>query len=102
MGTQKYSMRRFFLAPKTSVKTDWSENIYNFTLKILVYLNLRLNESTLMKCKLNNWIDGKSEVYILYKQPMVIQGCGNTMPDLSDLVPVHSGQVRNFNLLVLS
>ena len=27
-------------------------------------------------------------------------GCGNTMPDLSDLVPVHSGQVRNLYLLV--
>ena len=25
----------------------------------------------------------------------------NTMPDLSDLVPFHSGQVKNFNLLVL-
>ena len=32
---------------------------------------------------------------------MYIQGCGNTMPDLSDLVPFHSGQVDNFNLLVL-
>ena len=29
------------------------------------------------------------------------QGCGNTMPDLSNLVPFHSGQVKNFNLLVL-
>ena len=29
------------------------------------------------------------------------QGCGNTMPDLSDLVPFHSGQVRIFGLLVL-
>ena len=29
------------------------------------------------------------------------QGCGNTMPDLSDLVPFHSGQVENFYLLVL-
>ena len=28
-------------------------------------------------------------------------GCGNTMPDLSYLVPFHSGQVRNFCLLVL-
>ena len=28
------------------------------------------------------------------------QGCGNTMPDLSNLVPFHSGQVENFNLLV--
>ena len=31
-----------------------------------------------------------------------IQGCGNTMPNLSDLVPFHSGQVRNFCLLVHS
>ena len=29
------------------------------------------------------------------------QGCGNTMPDMSDLVPFHSGQVKNFYLLVL-
>ena len=29
------------------------------------------------------------------------QGCGNTMPDLSDLVPFHSGQVENFYLLVI-
>ena len=29
------------------------------------------------------------------------QGCGNTMPDLSDLVPFHSGQVENIYLLVL-
>ena len=32
---------------------------------------------------------------------IVNQGCGNTMPGLSDLVPFHSGQVENFNLLVL-
>ena len=32
---------------------------------------------------------------------MLDQGCGNTMPDLSDLVPFHSGQVENFHLLVL-
>ena len=31
----------------------------------------------------------------------IMQGCGNTMPDLSDLVPFHSGQVENLNLLVL-
>ena len=30
-----------------------------------------------------------------------MQGCGNTMPDLSELVPLHSGQVEIFNLLVL-
>ena len=31
----------------------------------------------------------------------VSQGCGNTMPELSDLVPFHTGQVENFYLLVL-
>ena len=36
-----------------------------------------------------------------YDESMVRQGCGNTMPDLSDLVPFHPGQVENFNLLVL-
>ena len=30
-----------------------------------------------------------------------IQGCGNIMLDLSELVPFHSGQVENFYLLVL-
>ena len=30
-----------------------------------------------------------------------LQGCGNTMPYLSDLVPFDLGQVENFNLLVL-
>ena len=34
------SMRRFFWAPKTYVKIDGLENIYNFTLKIFVSLNL--------------------------------------------------------------
>ena len=33
--------------------------------------------------------------------PYIWQGCGNTLPDLSDLVLFHSGQVRNFYLLVL-
>ena len=32
---------------------------------------------------------------------MIVQVCGNTMPDLSDLVPFHSGPVENFNLHVL-
>ena len=30
-----------------------------------------------------------------------MQESENTTPDLSDLVPVHSVQVRNFNLLAL-
>ena len=34
------AMRRFFWAPKTYVKTDGQENIYNFMLKNFVYLNL--------------------------------------------------------------
>ena len=43
----------------------------------------------------------------MYSQPFspretcLKQGCGNTMPDLSDLVPFHSGQVENSYLLVL-
>ena len=34
------SMRQFFWAPKTYVKTDGLENIYNLKLKNVVYLNL--------------------------------------------------------------
>ena len=34
------SMRRFFWAPKTYAKYHGYENIYNFTLKFFVYLNL--------------------------------------------------------------
>ena len=37
----------------------------------------------------------------LINQVCVKQGCGNTMPYLSHLVPFHSGQVENFHLLVL-
>ena len=36
------SMRWFFWAPKTYVKTDGLENIYNFTLKNFVDLNLSI------------------------------------------------------------
>ena len=32
---------------------------------------------------------------------IINQGCGNTMHDLSDQVPFHSGQVENFYLLVV-
>ena len=38
---------------------------------------------------------------IVLKTEQVLQGCGNTMPDLSDQVPFHSGQVEKFYLLVL-
>ena len=41
------SMRRFFWASKTYVKTDGQENIYNFTLKNFVYLNLWTLETEL-------------------------------------------------------
>ena len=37
------TMRRFFWAPKTYVQTDGFDNIYNFTLKSFVYLNLCYN-----------------------------------------------------------
>ena len=44
-------------------------------------------------------------IYMDYVSTVVkktsVQGCGNTMPDLSDLVSFHSGQVKNFYLLVL-
>ena len=33
------SMRQFFWAPKTYVKIDGKENIYNFTLKFFVLLS---------------------------------------------------------------
>ena len=42
-----------------------------------------------------------SYCYANVRSMYIKQGCGNTMPDLSDLVPFHSGQVENFNLLVL-
>ena len=44
------------------------------------------------------------KVYLLKVKAVNIsggQGCGNTMLDLSDLGPFHSGQVENFSLLVL-
>ena len=43
MGIQKSRLnddRLFFWAPKTKVKFDGEENIHNFMLKILVWLNL--------------------------------------------------------------
>ena len=39
------SMRRFFWAPKTYVKTDGYESIYKFTLKNFVYLTLLRTEN---------------------------------------------------------
>ena len=43
------------------------------------------------------------KTYVVGTQKKLLneQGCGKTMPDLSDLVPFHSGQVENFNLHVL-
>ena len=43
------SMRQFFWAPKTYVKIEGKENIYNFTLKIFVNLNLWLSEIELIE-----------------------------------------------------
>ena len=42
-----------------------------------------------------------THIGIQVRLPYLIQDYGNTMPDLSDLVPFHSGQVENFFLLVL-
>ena len=41
------SMKQFFLESKTYVQTDGVENIYNFTLKNFVYLNLCSNQVAL-------------------------------------------------------
>ena len=49
-------------------------------------------------------IVGSSSVHSVHVYTVIISkylGCGNTMPDLSNLVPFHSGQVENFYLLVL-
>ena len=48
------SMRRFFWAPKTYVKIDGLENIYNCMLKIFVYLNLWLALFAIIKIQ-NYW-----------------------------------------------
>ena len=49
MGTQKNHLNETgFLAPKTYVKTDGQENIYNFKLKIFAYLNLWQYPSNLL------------------------------------------------------
>ena len=49
----------------------------------------------------DNFIFVKLVHYISFINAYGMQGCGNTMPDLSHLVPFHSGQVENFYLLVL-
>ena len=75
------SMRQFFLAPQTYVQTDGLGNIYNFTLKNFVYLNLcpglrcqhHINLSFLKNelviiglVKKNIW--AKNSVFFLYYQ----------------------------------
>ena len=56
------SMRQFFLAPKTYVKTDGLENIYNFTHTNFVYLNLCIIESqawpTIILVVTTSWLPG--------------------------------------------
>ena len=37
----------------------------------------------------------------IYSQSVLNQGCGNAIPDLSDLVPFHSGQVENFYFILV-
>ena len=44
---------------------------------------------------------GDADPIVFIVKHYLKQGCGNTMPDLSDLVQFHTGQVRNFYLLVL-
>ena len=55
------SMRRFFWAPKTCVKIDGYENIYSFTLKIFVYLNLWLKSLERPTC--NSYEDTDTKTY---------------------------------------
>ena len=43
----------------------------------------------------------KKNSQVRHSVEIVKQGCGNTMLDLSDQVPFHSGQVKNFYLFVL-
>ena len=51
--------------------------------------------------KLQTIKSGWCSVYFEGSKVILSQGSGNTMPDLSDMVPFHSGQVENFCLLVL-
>ena len=80
--------------------------------------NIELRKSSILLCSNNNYIksadqsiclllvsvaaaDSRTKSEVVYHIQSIKQGCGYTMPDLSDLVPFHSGQVENFNLLVL-
>ena len=58
------SMRRFFWAPKTYVKNDGLENIYNFRLKIFVYLRQKKNIELLL---------GHRRIY--FKSPALLFYC---------------------------
>ena len=60
----------------------------------LLYFNL-------IKTEIKTLIFFKKLIFTFFNPKIVKQGCGNTMPDLSDLVSFHSGQVENFDLLVL-
>ena len=63
-------------------------------------------QSPEQKGGLFGWFSGNKMISKVVEKTKVycfshIQGCGNIMPDLSDLVPFHSEQVENFYLLLL-
>ena len=65
------------------------------------YTPHHLKDNLLAVCEIyhqmNETSDALNKVDVIAVKPgenvEVSQGCGNTMPDLSDLVPFHSGQV---------
>ena len=59
------------------------------------YLRKDIDSIEAVQKRFTNLIPGLRD--LIYQD----QDCGNTMPDLPDLVPIHSGQVENFYLLVL-
>ena len=67
------SMRWFFWAPKTSVKTDGYENIYDFTLQFFAYLDLCLLSSTYHCCRAHKLHQAKisqSRYHIVCFEPL--------------------------------
>ena len=68
------SMRRFFRAPKTYVKTDGCENIYNFTLKNFVCfqtIDETLEADALVKTLKTKRTRKKKEVSDIYKEKKI-------------------------------
>ena len=66
--------------------------------RVFIYFHILCMQAAKALVGLHNW-PGSSEPSLL--DNALSQGCGNTMPDLSNMVPFHPGQVENFYLLVL-